>query len=83
MTARPKKLGVTEERQALLDAAEEGINVAKEALQELFDDLEEKRANMEEYFSGTERYGQFEAACSALEELIGNLDSMEIGVELP
>jgi len=78
-----KKPGITEQRQGLLDAAEEGIRSAQNALQELFDDLDERRANLEASFSGTERYGRFEEACTALEELIGTLDGLELGIELP
>ena len=83
-TRKPKKLGVTDARQALFDKADEGIDSAKNALQELYDDMEEKRSNMEEHFSGTERYSRFEEACDALEEAIGNLDSVDVsGIELP
>ena len=79
-----KKLTVTEERQALLDKAEKALFTAKDALQELYDDLEEKRANMEEHFSGTVRYSRFEACCGDLDEAISSLDGMEIGaMELP
>jgi len=83
MTTKPKKLSVTEQRQALLDTADEGIQTALGALQELFDDLDDKRANMEEHFSGTERYSRFEETCSALEDMIGTLDGIEVGIELP
>ena len=83
-TKKPKKLGVSDARQALLDTADMGIANAKDALQELFDDLDEKRSNMEEHFSGTERYSRFEEACTALEAAISNLDSIDIaGMELP
>ena len=83
MTTKPNKLTVQEARQALLDQAEASISAAKETLQELFDDLDEKRGNMEEHFSQTERYGRFETACSSLEDLIGTLDGLELGIELP
>ena len=82
-TKRARKPGITEARQALLDTAAESIGTAKDALQELLDDLEEKKANMEEHFSQTERYQRFESACEVLEELIGTLDGLECGVELP
>ena len=78
-----KKLTVTEGRQELLDTADKALSEAKEALQELFDDLEEKRSNMEEKFSATERYGRFESACSELADIIGTLDGIELGIELP
>ena len=80
-----KKLTVTEERQALIDAAVASLGEAKDKLQELFDDLDEKRANMEENFSGTERYERFEAACSGLEEAIGEIETAQdtAQVELP
>ena len=80
---KPKKLSVTEARQALLDAAGENISSAKGHLQELFDDLDEKRSNMEEKFSRTERYSRFETACSALENAISTLDGLDMEVELP
>ena len=79
----PKKLSVGEQRQALLDTADLGISNAKDALQELFDDLDEKRSNLEENFSTTERYSRYEEACSAIEEAISTLDGLEIGIELP
>ena len=83
-TKKAKKLSVSDARQALLDTADEGISSAKDALQALFDDLDEKRSNMEEHFSGTERYSRFEEACSTLEEAIGNLDSIDVvGMDLP
>ena len=79
-----KKLTVTETRQGLLDKLEEALSTAKEAIQELYDDLEEKRANMEEHFSQTERYSRYDSCCSALEDAISSLDSMDIsGMELP
>ena len=80
---KAKKLSRAEERQALLDQAEAGVSDAKDALRELFDDLEEKRSNMEENFSATERYLRYEAACSAVEEAISALDGVEVGIELP
>lgn len=71
------KQTVTEQRQQLIDEAVNLICVARNKLQEVFDDLDEKRANMEEKFSQTERYQRFETACSSLEDAIETLSDAE------
>ena len=80
---KARKLTITEQRQTLLDSADNAISTAKDSLQELFDDLDEKRSNMEEKFSGTERYSRFEEACTAVEDILGTLEGIELGIELP
>jgi len=74
---------VTEQRQGKLDAAEQGLTTTKEALQGLLDDLEEKRDNLEESFSGTARYDRFVDACDTVQALIDEVEGIDLMVELP
>lgn len=78
---KPRRLTITEQRQALTSKAGASLGETKEVLQELLDDLEEKRSNLEEHFSGTERYTRFEEAVSALEEMISSIEEVEGSVE--
>ncbi len=85
MATATKKPTIQGARQSLIEEAVQALDIAREKLQELFDDLEEKRANMEERFSGTERYTRFEDACSTLEEVISNIETAQndAQIELP
>mgnify|MGYP001574177171 CR=1 FL=1 len=80
MTRKPT---ITEGRQALLVKAEGAITTARDALQALFDDLDEKRSKMEEHPRGTGQYTRIEEACNALEDAIEALGGIETGIELP
>ena len=62
----PKKT-VAEKRQETVDKAEGLVAEAIEVLEELWQELDEIKTNMEEHFSETERYQRLEEIVDALD----------------
>ena len=56
-----------------IKAIKSALSVARDAIGELKDELEEIHQNMEEKFSETERYSKIGDAVDALESIVGNL----------
>ena len=52
----------------------EGLTMLKDQLEEIYDAECEKRDNMEENFSGTDRFADLESACDSLEGGISSID---------
>ncbi len=80
-----KKRTVTEERQDQVSQAANEVESAMNRMMSLYDDLDGIRANMEEKFSGTEKYQRLEELCGSVEEVkealegaLENLNSLDV-----
>ena len=64
-----------EERQAIIDDARDQLESTNGPIEDLKAELEEIRDNLEEKFSGTERYAAIEAAIASLDGIIDGIST--------
>jgi len=67
--------GVTERRQETIQKVEGLVSEAVNVLEDLWEEMDEIKGNMEEHFSETERFQRLEELVDSIETAKGELES--------